>query len=320
MVQINFALKEISCKIVYYGPGLSGKTTNIEQVYRKAPDTSRGNLTSIATEGDRTLFFDFLPIDLGSVGGMRTKFQLYTVPGQVFYNATRRLVLGGADGVIFVADSSPDKMEENIESLQNLEENLRSYGVKLEETPLVIQYNKRDLQNAVTVEVMNEKLNKRGVPHFESVAMKGDGVFPTLKALAQMMLENLNKKRVVAGAPAEPAPLAAGAPATATAAAKPEEAPSRSEAPSAAPSKPEPAPASTSARRDADARSAPSTYKPARRRVSAAPLPKTRGDFVRRAITGKALRKKKSSVAFWIFVALGVGLILSLLIYIVTRA
>lgn len=193
MVQINFALKEVNCKIVFYGPGMSGKTTNLEIVHEKAPEENKGELTSISTDGDRTLFFDFMPLDLGNVAGMRTKFQLYTVPGQVYYNSTRKLVLQGVDGVIFVADSDPDKMAENIESYQNLIENLQEYGKDVRELPHVIQYNKRDLPNAMSVEEMDRQLNKFGVPTFEAVAYRGEGVFPTLKTLAGMVLESIDR-------------------------------------------------------------------------------------------------------------------------------
>ena len=193
MVQINFALKEVNCKIVFYGPGMSGKTTNLEIVHEKAPEENKGELTSISTDGDRTLFFDFMPLDLGNVAGMRTKFQLYTVPGQVYYNSTRKLVLQGVDGVIFVADSDPDKMAENIESYQNLIENLQEYGKDVRELPHVIQYNKRDLPNALSVEEMDRQLNKFGVPTFEAVAYRGEGVFPTLKTLAGMVLESIDR-------------------------------------------------------------------------------------------------------------------------------
>ena len=149
MVQINFAAREVNCKIVYYGPGLSGKTTNLEMIHTKIPASHRGELTSIATEGDRTLFFDFMPLDLGKIGGMTTRFQLYTVPGQVYYNATRKLVLQGVDGIIFVADSQQGKLQENIDSLRNLEENLAEYGLDLTAIPHVFQYNKRDLPNII---------------------------------------------------------------------------------------------------------------------------------------------------------------------------
>lgn len=194
MVQINFAKKEVSCKLVYYGPGLSGKTTNLEIIYQKAPDKNKGKMTSVATEGDRTLFFDFLPLDIGKVGGMNTKFQLYTVPGQVYYNSTRKLVLQGVDGVIFVADSQKSKLEENIESIKNLEENLLEQGIKIAEIPLVIQYNKRDLPDIFSPEEMDPKVNPWKAPTTTAVAFKGDGVFPTLKLAAAIVLERLNKK------------------------------------------------------------------------------------------------------------------------------
>src|SRR5688572_23314093 len=228
MVQINFALKEVNCKVVYYGPGMSGKTTNLEIVHQKAPEENKGELTSISTDGDRTLFFDFMPLDLGNVAGMRTKFQLYTVPGQVYYNSTRKLVLQGVDGVIFVADSDPDKMDENIESYANLIENLAEYGKDVRELPHVLQYNKRDLPNALSVAEIDKKLNKFGVPTFEAVAYTGEGVFPTLKTLAAMVLESIEKidgrnprKPAAAGKPASGAkPQAAGQPAAPTAPAK----------------------------------------------------------------------------------------------------
>ena len=195
MVQINFALKEVNCKIVYYGPGMSGKTTNLEIVHQKAPTDRKGELTAIATEGDRTLFFDFLPLDLGKVSGMTTRFQLYTVPGQVYYNSTRKLVLQGADGVIFVADSAADKLAENLESLQNLADNLKDYGMDINTIPMVIQWNKRDLPNAMTVEELQEKVNHYAAPTYEAVATTGQGVFPTLKKLSALVLENLNNQQ-----------------------------------------------------------------------------------------------------------------------------
>jgi len=213
-VQINFALREVNCKIVFYGPGMSGKTTNLEIVHKKAPEQNKGELTSIATEGDRTLFFDFMPLDLGNVAGMRTKFQLYTVPGQVYYNSTRKLVLQGADGIIFVADSSRSKLKENLESWNNLEENLREYGKSLKDVPIVIQWNKRDLPDAMEKPELEEKLNPLKVPTFEAVAITGEGVFPTLKALSAMVLESLNRgtpDRTPSAQDAEAAPVLAGA-------------------------------------------------------------------------------------------------------------
>ena len=194
MVQINFALKEVNCKVVFYGPGMSGKTTNLEVVHQKAPEENKGELTSISTDGDRTLFFDFMPLDLGNIAGMRTKFQLYTVPGQVYYNSTRKLVLQGVDGVIFVADSSPGAMEANLESLRNLEENLAEYGKSLASLPHAIQFNKRDIPGAMTVEEMSEQLNSHGAPIFEAVAATGQGVFPTLKGLASLVLKHIQSE------------------------------------------------------------------------------------------------------------------------------
>ncbi|MBI4612569.1 MAG: hypothetical protein HY720_03070, partial [Planctomycetes bacterium] len=198
MAQINYALREVQCKIVYYGPGLSGKTTNIEIVHSKAPPQNRGKLTSIATEGDRTLFFDFMPLDLGSVAGMRTKFQLYTVPGQVYYDSTRKLVLNGADGVIFVADSQAEKLDENIESLTNLFKNLRENGIDPDTIPLVMQWNKRDLPTALPVETLEEKLNPRKAPSCEAIACNGTGVFPSLKAISSLVLEQINQRAQLA--------------------------------------------------------------------------------------------------------------------------
>ncbi|MBU0754929.1 MAG: hypothetical protein KJ645_07295, partial [Planctomycetes bacterium] len=192
MVQINFARKEINCKIVYYGPGLSGKTTNLEKVHEFAPKESKGELTSISTDGDRTLFFDFMPLDLGSVAGMRTKFHIYTVPGQVYYNSTRKLVLLGADGIIFVADSTPGTMEANKQSLENLKENLLEMGKDIAKLPLVLQWNKRDVPDAVSVETMEKELNIYKVPSFEASASTGEGVIKTLKGISALVLEAIN--------------------------------------------------------------------------------------------------------------------------------
>ncbi len=216
MVQINFALKEINCKLVYYGPGRSGKTTNLEQVHQKAPEDSKGELVSINTETDRTLYFDFLPLNLGKVAGMTTKFQLYTVPGQVYYNATRKLVLQGVDGVVFVADSSPHMMDENIESLENMLENLKTNGIDTAVIPIVLQLNKRDVDGALDKDFMIEKLKRGDWAVVEACAFKGEGVFPTLKKLAGMVISKLNdqdgySKSAAAPqvAPAAPAPVVA---------------------------------------------------------------------------------------------------------------
>ena len=216
MVQINFAHKEIQCKIVYYGPGMSGKTTNLELVHEKTPGESRGELTSIATTGERTLYFDYMPLDLGSIAGIRTKFQLYTVPGQIYYKSTRRLVLQGVDGIVFVADSSAAKLEENKESMRDLEENIREMGRTVADLPIVIQYNKRDLPDAMTVEQLQAEVNVHKFPHFEASAKSGQGVFPTLKALAAMVLEAVNRGGIGASRAAKPAaaPAPAATPAT----------------------------------------------------------------------------------------------------------
>lgn len=188
MVSINYASREVCCKIVYYGPGLSGKTTNLLYVHSKVPSNTRGKMISLATEADRTLYFDFLPINIGSINGFAAKFQLYTVPGQVYYNATRKLVLRGVDGVVFVADSQPDKMDENIESLSNLEENLVEYGYDIDELPIVIQYNKCDLPGVSSPEQLNPLLNPKGRPYFVASATVGNGVFDTLKGIIKLVL------------------------------------------------------------------------------------------------------------------------------------
>ena len=194
MVLFNYATKEITAKIVYYGPGLCGKTTNLQFVYESLPSSNKSKMLSLATKTDRTLFFDFLPLDLGKIRGMRTKLQLYTVPGQVYYNSTRQLVLKGADGIVFVADSQDHALDANLESLQNLEDNLKRQGVRIREIPLVLQYNKRDLPNAMPVEQMNREINKLGVPHFASVATTGIGVEETLKGVTSLVLAHLIKK------------------------------------------------------------------------------------------------------------------------------
>ncbi len=194
MVLFNYATKEITAKIVYYGPGLCGKTTNLQFVYDSLPSNNKSKMLSLATKTDRTLFFDFLPLDLGKIRGMRTKLQLYTVPGQVYYNSTRQLVLKGADGVVFVADSQEHAIDANLESFQNLEDNLKRQGVRIREIPLVMQYNKRDLSNALPVAELEKEVNKLGVPHFESVATNGIGVEETLKGVTQLVLSHLVKK------------------------------------------------------------------------------------------------------------------------------
>jgi signal recognition particle receptor subunit beta len=224
MSMINYASREINCKIVYSGPGLGGKTTNLEHVYGKVSPETRGKLISLATETERTLFFDFLPVDLGTIRGFRTRFHLYTVPGQVYYNASRKLILKGVDGVVFVADSQMERMEANVEAMQNLYDNMAEHGYDITRMPFVIQYNKRDLPNAASITELQEALNpgwevleparQREVPdpqrpgeqlvwqlesgewverapHFEAVAVSGDGVFDTLKAVSKLVLKSL---------------------------------------------------------------------------------------------------------------------------------
>ncbi len=224
MSMINYASREINCKIVYYGPGLGGKTTNLEYVYGKVSPNTRGKLISLATETERTLFFDFLPVDLGTIRGFRTRFHLYTVPGQVYYNASRKLILKGVDGVVFVADSQRDRAEANLESMQNLYDNMAAYGYDLTSMPFIIQYNKRDLPNAAPLAELQEMLNPgwevleasrqrplanpfspgamlveqlatgewvEKAPEFEAVAVSGDGVFDTLKAVSKLVLKTL---------------------------------------------------------------------------------------------------------------------------------
>lgn len=194
MSLINYASREITCKIVYYGPGRSGKTTNLLQIHSRIPETRKGEMVSLATETDRTLFFDFLPVDLGTISGFRTRLQLYTVPGQVYYDATRKLVLRGADGVVFVADSQPELFEENVESLLNLKQNLKDQEVDPSGIPLVLQYNKRDLPGAVPLAQLDRALNPGGVPVFEAAALSGNGVFETLRSISELVLRNLSAR------------------------------------------------------------------------------------------------------------------------------
>jgi len=196
---VNFTTREITCKIVYYGPGRSGKTTNLHYIYGRVPDSRRGRMVSLATQTDRTLFFDFLPIDLGLISGFTTRFQLYTVPGQVYYNATRRLVLQGADGVVFVGDSQARQLDENLESLQNLQANLLDHAVDIRTMPIVLQYNKQDLPRELILQPLelDDALNFRSVPSFPADALHGNGVFETLKSITELVL-----RRLAQGAPA----------------------------------------------------------------------------------------------------------------------
>jgi signal recognition particle receptor subunit beta len=194
MTFINYAAKEINCKIVYYGPGLGGKTTNLQYIYNKTAPERKGKMISLATEADRTLFFDFLPLDLGSIRGFTTRFHLYTVPGQVFYDASRKLILKGVDGVVFVADSQRERMEANIESIRNLEANLEEHGFDLNTVAYALQFNKRDLPNAMQPDEMYRMLNFKREPTFEGVATQGVGVFDTLKAVAKQILIELRRR------------------------------------------------------------------------------------------------------------------------------
>ena len=190
---INYSSREINCKIVYYGPGLCGKTTNLQYIYNKTNPEAKGKMISLATETERTLFFDFLPLQLGEIRGFKTRFHLYTVPGQVFYDASRKLILKGVDGVVFVADSQIERLEANLESLENLRTNLAGQGYDLDKIPFVMQYNKRDLPNVSSVEELRRLLNPGGRPEFSSSATRGDGVFDTLKAIAKLVLIELKK-------------------------------------------------------------------------------------------------------------------------------
>jgi len=193
MSLINYSSREINCKIVYYGPGLCGKTTNIQHVYNKVAPETKGKLITLATEMDRTLFFDFLPLELGTVKGFKTRFHLYTVPGQVYYDASRKLILRGVDGVVFVADSQASRFDANIESLYNLHDNLEEYKLKLDEIPYVIQYNKRDMPDIIDVPELEQELNPENYPSLEAVAIDGVGVFDTLKAVAKGVLKKLSQ-------------------------------------------------------------------------------------------------------------------------------
>jgi mutual gliding-motility protein MglA len=191
MSMINYASREIHCKIVYYGPGLGGKTTNLQHVHRTVSPESRGKMLSLTAENERTLFFDFLPVDLGSIRGFTTRFHLYTVPGQVYYNASRRLILKGVDGVVFVADSRPERMDANLTSLENLYENLAEQGHEPGSIPMVVQYNKRDLPDRVPLEDLRAQLNPGGLPDYEAIAIHGDGVLDTLRSVSKHVIEAL---------------------------------------------------------------------------------------------------------------------------------
>jgi len=192
MSMINYASREINCKIVYYGTGLGGKTTNLEYIYSRVNPDTKGKMISLATETERTLFFDFLPIDLGEIRGFKTRFHLYTVPGQVYYNASRRLILKGVDGLVFVADSQATRAEANIESMHNLYDNLETYGYDLQTIPFAIQYNKRDMPNVLSMEELRAQINPMSVPDFEGVAIEGKGVFETLSCVSKLVVKSLS--------------------------------------------------------------------------------------------------------------------------------
>ena len=190
---INYSAREINCKIVYYGPGLCGKTTNLQFIYEKTNPDTKGKMISLATETERTLFFDFLPLALGEIKGFKTRFHLYTVPGQIFYDASRKLILKGVDGIVFVADSQPERMDANLESLDNMKLNLQEHGLDIEKIPYVIQYNKRDLPGAIPLQELRTALNIEGVPDYEATAPTGEGVFETLKGVVKLVLAELKK-------------------------------------------------------------------------------------------------------------------------------
>ena len=192
MSMINYASREINCKIVYYGTGLGGKTTNLEYIYSRVNPDTKGKMISLATETERTLFFDFLPIDLGEIRGFKTRFHLYTVPGQVFYDASRKLILKGVDGLVFVADSQVERMEANVESVENLRVNLAEQGYNLDTVPYVVQYNKRDMPNILSMEELRAQINPMGVPDFEGVAIEGKGVFETLSCVSKLVVKSLS--------------------------------------------------------------------------------------------------------------------------------
>jgi signal recognition particle receptor subunit beta len=292
MVLFNYSTKELTAKVVYYGPGLCGKTTNLQWIHEKLPIKNKGKMLSLATETDRTLFFDFLPIELGTIRGMRTRIQLYTVPGQVFYNATRRMVLKGADCVVFVADSQEPVLEANLESLENLRQNLEANEIDPDEIPMVFQYNKRDLPNALPIEILNERLNPRGLNFCEAVAVRGTGVEETLKAATTMVFRSLATK--YGGGPAEPGtdPIAAaGTPplssrpsppplAAAQAVSAPSSRPAASTSRPPAPPAPAPAPAPVKAAPQPPPRSTVPVPPPAARPSAPPPSP-AEDDFLR---------------------------------------
>ena len=314
MVFFNYSTMQMAAKVVYYGPGLCGKTTNLQYIYSRTAKESRGEMVSLETETDRTLFFDLLPIDVGSIAGFSTRIQLYTVPGQVFYNTTRKLVLKGVDGVVFVADSQRPMLQANIDSFRNLEENFQEMGLSMDNVPLVLQYNKRDLHDIASVEELNQALNRGNWPHFEASALTGTGVFETLKGVSKLTLLSL-KKRLSKDQPARPQPVARPqmtprpapqpepAPVGAVAA-RPQPAPTVAAAPAHHPPAPvhAPAPAPAPIPRP-QAPAAAATVRPApvapKAPVRPAPRPKTQSDVLAEleAIRKQALRPAATPAA-----------------------
>jgi mutual gliding-motility protein MglA len=295
MVFFNYSTMQMAAKIVYYGPGLCGKTTNLHWIYSKTANDSRGEMVSLETETDRTLFFDLLPIDVGQVAGFNTRIQLYTVPGQVFYNTTRKLVLKGVDGVVFVADSQRAMLDANVQSFKNLEENLAEMGLSADELPLVLQYNKRDLADICSVEELDETLNRGGWPCFEAVAIHGQGVFETLKGVSRETLLALRQRLTSGAAEAKPA-AKKGAPAGAAgrSAAAPPAAPASGAQPGVAAASPKP----TAAKRPAAARpeaTRPEAARPATAQ-QAGPAPRPPGEDTASGTTAAGDRPLRRTV------------------------
>jgi hypothetical protein len=296
MVFFNYSTMQMAAKVVYYGPGLCGKTTNLHWIYDKTSSGSRGEMVSLETETDRTLFFDLLPIDVGQIAGFNTRIQLYTVPGQVFYNTTRKLVLKGVDGVVFVADSQRAMIEANVQSFKNLEENLAEMGLSVDTVPLVLQYNKRDLSDIVPVDELDRALNRGGWPSFEAVAIRGTGVFETLKGISRETLLALRERLGDGAGRAQPAPAAPRR------SAPPPSAPPASTPPPAAPpiAEPEPPDAPVAAAGSAPAAEAPPTARPVARPGAERPTPGRPDRGVRRSsldVEGELARLQKSARA-----------------------
>jgi len=296
MVFFNYSTMQMAAKVVYYGPGLCGKTTNLHWIYEKTSSGSRGEMVSLETETDRTLFFDLLPIDVGQIAGFNTRIQLYTVPGQVFYNTTRKLVLKGVDGVVFVADSQRAMIEANVQSFKNLEENLAEMGLSVDTVPLVLQYNKRDLSDIVPVEELDRALNRGGWPSFEAVAIRGTGVFETLKGISRETLLALRERLGDSAGRVQPGPAAPAGPAA------PGPPPPAAPPPAAAPpTEPEPPDAPVAAAGSAPAAEAPPAARPTTERPAAErPAPGRPDRGVRRSsldVEGELARLQKSARA-----------------------